>query len=424
MDRPLESGAITSPAGEGERRLICMLLQDHYGSDARVKREARTLEEEQYRIHLITLCGADDAPRIRRDGATRVETLRVRTRGLPRTPFFWLVKYLEFVVRAAWRAARLRPDVYHAHDLPMVVPAWLASLLHRAPIVYDAHELYPEMSHPHRLMRPAWRAVDRWAVQRVAAIIAVNRSRADIMVADYSAPEPAIIPNLPMWVPASELPDREASPVRQQVREHLGRVPAILLYQGLLGPSRCLDQVVEALAQVKTDVVLVLLGHHNVYVDGLLARAASLGVGDRVLYFGSIDSDELKAWTVGADAGLVIYARTPLNNYLCAPNKLFEYCMAGVPVVGCDYPEVRRPLETSAAGELFEPESPESIASAVDRLLGDPERLENARQATLEIRKQHHWGRAKDALLTLYRDLFVSDAAPQSVSGNCYTDER
>lgn len=424
MDRPPERGTENSTAEGQDRRLICMLLQHHYDNDARVKREARTLEEEQYRIHLITLCDEGDAPRIRSDGATRVETLQVRTRGLPRTPFFWLVKYLEFVVRAAWRAARLRPDVYHAHDLPMVVPAWLASFLHRAPIVYDSHELYPEMSHPHRLMGPAWRIVDRWAVRRVAALIAANRSRAEIMVADYSAPELAIIPNLPIWVPASELPDRETSPLRQRVHEQLGRLPAILLYQGLLGPSRCLDQVVAALAQVKTDVVLVLLGHHNVYVERLLAKASSLGVGDRVLYFGSIDSDELKAWTVGADAGLVIYARTPLNNYLCAPNKLFEYCMAGVPVVGCDFPEVRRPLETSAAGELFEPESAQSIASAVDRLLGDFERLEKARQATLEIRKQHHWGRAKEALLALYRGLFAADGQPQSASANSYTDER
>lgn len=351
-------------------------------------------------------------------GAKAAKVLRIDShcafqRGkalVARTPFFWLVKYLEFVIRAAFRAARLRPDVYHAHDLPMVVPAWLASCLHPAPIVYDAHELYPEMTQPHRLMGPAWRVVDRWAVRRVAAIIAVNRSRADIMVAEYSAPEPVIIPNLPVWVPMAELPDRQESPLRQKVHERLGRVPAILLYQGALGPSRCLDQVVEAMAQVKTDVVLTLLGHHDVYVDHLLEKAASLGIQDRVLYFGSIDSDELKEWTVGADAGLVIYARTPLNNYLCAPNKLFEYCMAGVPIVGCNYPEVRRPLETSAAGELFEPESPESIAIAVDRLLGDSGRLEQAREAALELRKDYHWGRARDALLTLYRDLFAKRA--------------
>ncbi|MCZ7618467.1 MAG: glycosyltransferase family 4 protein [Myxococcota bacterium] len=408
MDRPLEGGAPASAAGGDRQPLICMLLQHHYDNDARVKREARTLQEEQYRIHLITLCDEGAVPGIRSDGSTRVETLRVRSRGLPRTPFFWLVKYLEFVVRAAWRAARLRPDVYHAHDLPMVVPAWLASFLHPAPIVYDAHELYPEMTQPHRFMGPAWRVVDRWAVHRVAAIIAVNRSRADIMVADYSAPEPVIIPNLPVWIPMAELPDRHESPLRRKVHEQLGRIiPPILLYQGLLGPSRCLDQVVEALAQGKTDVVLALLGHHGAYVDHLLEKAVSLGIEDRVLYFGSIDSDELKQWTVGADAGLVIYARTPLNNYLCAPNKLFEYCMAGVPVIGCDYPEVRRPLETSAAGELFEPESPTSIAAAVDRLLGDPERLEEARQAALELREEHHWGRARDALLALYRDVFA-----------------
>ena len=92
--------------------------------------------------------------------------------------------------------------------------------------------------------------------------------------------------------------------------------------------------------------------------------------------------------------------------YLCAPNKLFEYCMASVPVIGCDFPEVSRVLQESPIGELFDVDSPDSIAAAIDRLLGDPDRLRQAREATADIRERHHWGVARRELERLYDGLF------------------
>jgi len=394
------------------RPLLCMLLQADYDGDARVKREARSLAE-RYRVHVIHLPGREDRSGARWDGEVRVEALQVAPRGLPRSPAFWLVKYAEFVVRAALRAARMRPKAYHAHDLPMVLPALIAARMAAAPVVYDAHELYAETEGHGRLLARVWRAIDRAVLRRVDRVIAVNPSRARVMVEELGAPEPVIVPNLPPLRPRDSLPAPEASPLRRFVDERSVGRPRILLYQGLIAPGRALDVAVRAMGRIRSDVVLVLLGFHNPGVDRLLALAAAEGVAGRVLYHPGVASDALADFTAGADAGLVSYASSPRNNYLCAPNKLFDYCMAGVPVVGCDLPEVRRLLTAHDVGELFDVGSPESLAAAVERLLGDPARLEPARRATGEVRERHHWGAAREALWGLYEGLL----APGRVAG-------
>lgn len=396
-------------SNDGRRRRICMLLHNRYEVDARVKREARTLAEE-FDLRVIHLCEGNETSGSFRDGPIEIERFNVATRKLPRSPLFWFLKYSEFSVRLAWRAARSRPDAYHAHDLPMVLPALLAARIHRAPVVYDAHELYAEMGmHSPRFSR-IWRAIDRWVLQRVDRVIAVNRSRADIMVKELGAPPPFIVPNLPIQMSASDLPRKENSPLLDFVHSRIGSPPPIVLYQGVLAEGRALEQVLEAVPRAQTPFLLVLLGHKTAYLGHLLEIAHERGLSDRVLHHPGVASDELSAYTVGADAGLVIYAKTPLNNYLCAPNKLFEYCMARVPVIGCDFPEVRRVLDEFPVGELFEVDSPDSIAAAIDRLVSSPDRMRQAREATAEVRERYHWGVARQELERLYAGLFEKQA--------------
>jgi glycosyltransferase involved in cell wall biosynthesis len=251
--------------------------------------------------------------------------------------------------------------------------------------------------------------MDRYAVRRASRVIAVNASRAAIMHAELGGTLPVVIPNLPLARDPSTLPRREHSPLRKFAARTLGvaeaELPPLLLYQGVMTGDRNLDCVVRALGLTRTPVVLVLLGFRGPPVDQLLTLARETGVAPRVLYHPGVDSDELPAYTAGADAGLVIYAREPRNNYLCAPNKLFEYCMAGVPVLGCDFPEVTRVLRAHAAGEWFDPDEPRQIAAAIDRLLGDPARLAAARTETRAVRERYHWGIAKVALEGLYAEL-------------------
>ncbi len=351
----------------------------------------------------------DQEPGVREEAGVEIERFQLATRDLPQTTFYWGIKFVELTLRMAWRAARhagvrlsrSRSDHGSGRDLRLLdVPCAGGLRLPRA-VERDGR--------PDTLAARFLAAVERWVLPRVTAVIAVNQSRAEVMIRELGSPPPFVIPNYPRYQPVAALPPRQTSPLRKFVLEQGRGHPLILLYQGVISQGRNLDRIVAAMAHVGAPVVLVLIGPAGPFNNALAAQADSLGIPDRVLIHGRIDSDLLPAYTVGADAGLVTYAETPRNNFLCAPNKLFEYCMAGVPVVGCAFPEVARVMKAYPIGESFESSDPETIAAAIDRLLGDPERLARAREATLVVREKFHWDAAVPDLDRLYDRVFAGE---------------
>jgi glycosyltransferase involved in cell wall biosynthesis len=94
-------------------------------------------------------------------------------------------------------------------------------------------------------------------------------------------------------------------------------------------------------------------------------------VSDRVRFMGRIEPSELHDYCCGASLGVVIYEHTTLNNYLAAPNKLFAYLMAGLPVAASGFPGLSAVLEAEGAGATFDPADEASVSSAMRGMLAD-----------------------------------------------------
>jgi glycosyltransferase involved in cell wall biosynthesis len=114
---------------------------------------------------------------------------------------------------------------------------------------------------------------------------------------------------------------------------------------------------------------------------------------------------ELQAHLGGADLGLVAYANTCRNNYYCAPTKLHEYAMAGVPVVAVDFPPVRDILSQYDYGRCFEPDNAEDLRQKIQECLDSVDRHEHmkveARRAAREVNWEHEGAR----LIEIFRAL-------------------
>ena len=105
--------------------------------------------------------------------------------------------------------------------------------------------------------------------------------------------------------------------------------------------------------------------------------------------------------------GAIPYRNVGLNNYYTSPNKLFEYCAAGVPVVASRFPELVKIVEGMGVGRTFDPESPEDIARVVNALLDDPKALEEARHHAREAGRTLSWEFESRKLLALYASIAV-----------------
>jgi len=133
------------------------------------------------------------------------------------------------------------------------------------------------------------------------------------------------------------------------------------------------------------------------------------GLEHRVYFAEPVPPDELVRYCMSASVGVVMYRSTGLNNYYATPNKLYEYIHAGLPVVASDFPALREIVDGHGLGCTFDPESPESIAAAINWVLADEQRYSTMKNNTLEAAKVFNWENESQKLRKVYERLVKSN---------------
>jgi len=377
---------------------IVMLVLNDIIDDPRVTKEAKALSDD-YKVLVLGLLRERRIP-LTLQGYT-LHPIKVRLRKRGGSSFRYFLGLGEWTIKAISRIVKHKPKVVHAHDLPALPAAYLGGRLCGAKVVYDSHELYTETGGYSRIVLFFWKVLERFLLKRVDLTIVANESRAQIMFREYNAPKvPAVIMNLPeIWEGASA-----PQGFRQRCWElGLNRKHSfIVLYQGGIGSGRDLDAIIISVKQWPETAGLVLMGNDN---DELKELALSLDLEDRVIFYPKVPMTDLIPLASEADMGLVSYATAPRNNYFCAPNKLFEYAAAGIPILGADLPEIRKYVTEYECGLLFKPRDYESIASAIELAVKSPELSKQYRQGAKKMINELNWEKEKERLLNLYKDL-------------------
>jgi len=298
--------------------------------------------------------------------------------------------HLRFWKELLAQARAIRPTVIHAHDYFMAFPAAVISGLVHARYVYDAHELIiPSPDETMGRRERVWYALERMSIGHSDLVITANEERAALMRAHYRLPSlPLPIRNIPPLAvrpstsaPAASLPRRSAGVVR-------------LVYQGDIALNRRVGEFVRAVAELGPAYEMVLLGS-GPDVDELRALIDRLDVGDRVWLPGRVPADELPALLRQCDLGVVSYPATGLNNVYCAPNKLYEYAQAGLPMVALPNPVLDRAFAAHGVGV-----SDADASSAIRRAT---ESLPALRAALPAFVQAHTWDTEAARLQEAYR---------------------
>lgn len=316
----------------------------------------------------------------------------------------YALSYAEFVAKAFARALRSGADLYEANDLPPLLPTLIAAKLRSRPIVYRAHELWPET---HAKVRFAWlwRRLDRWLVPLCDEVVTPDENRSRIYRDELGARhEPMTVRNCPPYRPpilGTRLRDELASRGRP--------FSSIVLYQGLVDSMRCIEEIAEATRHFSDGVLLVVIGSgFGKWAD----PAAALAGHERIVVLPRVPYTELPPFTASADIGILLYRNDCRNNYYCAPNKIFEYMMMGLPVIAADFPGMRSIVEGEGVGLCVDPEDPGAIAAAVNRLAGDTETRKRMKANALRVSvERYNWEQESRPLLARYRSLLAAGRA-------------
>ncbi len=121
---------------------------------------------------------------------------------------------------------------------------------------------------------------------------------------------------------------------------------------------------------------------------------------ENIFYHPAVSSDVLLGYTASADYGLLFYENSCLNHYYCSPNKIYEYIMAGLPIVVSNLFEMGRLVREYDIGIVAADDSPQGIAAAVEEI---HKRGRKSFQRQVErFKKVYNWENQEKTLLDVY----------------------
>lgn len=292
------------------------------------------------------------------------------------------------------------PTVVHCHDLPTVPIGLRVKRVTGAKVVYDAHEIYEEVSLLADWRRRRYRRLQRRVSGHVDAFITVNDSIHEFMRATYPRlPDGEVVCNA---VLRPQSPPQDDGRLRRAAEVADGQ--RILLYQGGFARHRGLDVLVRSAPLLPPDWTLVMMGWGA--FEGELRRVAQEvdPGGSRVRFIPGAPHAELRDWTAGADLGVIPYENVCLNHWFCSPNKLWEYPTAGVPILASPYPVLSEIVIGNGIGLLLDdPATPEGIARSVGG--ASARDLAAMREACMAFIAKDNWDRYEQRLLTVYEEM-------------------
>ncbi|MCG6658042.1 glycosyltransferase family 4 protein [Halomonas campisalis] len=390
-----------------------MLVWNTFQNDARVLNEAKTLARAGYQVTVHALALPGIAPRVetpeagitvRRCGGGQGRK-QIKSAGGRSASWFSLLLQASsrtFALLQMGRAAlRARPQVIHAHDVNVLPTAWLASKLAGAPLVYDAHEISTDREGYHAF-RGLVAGLEKRIMPRAAGTITTTDARAKFFARAYGIPRPLVLQNRP----------RRVQPPRgNRIRDELGLSEPwpIVLYQGGLQPGRGLLRLVEAAADVPNAYFVFIGGGRQRRELG--ERAESLGLSHRVRFIPTVVLRELPSYTASADIGVQPIENTCLNHFTTDSNKLFEYVMAGLPVVASRLPEISRVVAPHDLGLLVPPGDTPALAAAIRRLVDEPSLRDEYRSRAALAAQSLNWEAQEQALVDLYARVLPAPSA-------------
>jgi len=125
----------------------------------------------------------------------------------------------------------------------------------------------------------------------------------------------------------------------------------------------------------------------------------------RVEFVGKLERDEVKALLEESKMGLVTLH--PTINYIDAlPVKMFEYMLAGIPVIASDFPILKDIVNKERCGICVNPLDSRAIGEAIEYLATHDDEAEamgkRGKEAVIE---QYNWGVEEQKLLKLYKEV-------------------
>jgi glycosyltransferase involved in cell wall biosynthesis len=338
---------------------IILTVTNDLTYDQRMHRICTTLANAGYKVTLVGREQPASLPLDKRNYDQVRLSCRYQKGKLFYLGYNWrLYRYLSNLTGNLKRAGK--KVAVCAIDLDTILPVLRIAKKRNLPRVYDAHELFTELTEVKRrpFIYALWKWVERTAVPQFKNGYSVNQFIVDELNRRYGVGY-EVIRNMPF----STVPSAIGKNLPMQKLP-----PSFFLYQGAINEGRCFETLLPAMKSVT--VPLVIAGNGN-FFEQAKQLAVQNKVEDKIIFLGYVKPADLTQITPTAIAGITIFENTGLNQYYSLANRYFDYIQAGIPQLCVNYPEYAALNKQHETALLIDDLSPASIAASLNKLMVD-----------------------------------------------------
>ncbi len=369
---------------------IVMLLDNSYTNDGRVEREAESLAAAANNVVLFCVKNS-----MLPDNEIRNSVVIKRIFD-PQLHDFWKTNLL-FIHKEIIIAEK--PDVLHCHDQLMLhLGASVKKSLPNCILIYDSHELFHSWplnvsNYSSKILflkswivRKYQIARERNNAKNINYLITVNKSIAAILEKYFKLKNPALtIRNIPVKV------DFTTDPTFLRKKFDIPDSTKILVFIGsaIYPKTLNLEQVIDEVGDQPGLAFVIIAGEQGGKKE-IVNYVKSKDY--RNIYFHSkVPFPEIGNYLASCDVGLVpTYNKSDLSYWLALDNKLFEYILAGLPVLATVQPEIAAVVEKYSAGVCIIPDYKNAYLDGLKKILENIGFYkENSKNAGVSLNWQH-----------------------------------
>jgi len=353
------------------KNILIIFLGD-FNYDARCINMIRSFISENHRV---TLIGTHQE--IIND--TGLENVTFHSIELKRKRIF---RYIEFFIKAKQITSKQRYDIIVASDLYSLASACLSKT---KKIIYDCREIYTELAalESKYLYKKITYIYENYFLRYVNEIITTAKSDEKILKNIYNQHSHLSwnqIYNYPIQILDSKKID-----IRKELNIQTNH--KLIVYQGVIQKHRGVGQLIKLISRSQgLSAIIIGDGEEKKYYQDL---AKECSVQDKVFFVGKIPYLNLLQYTLACDIGWLVIKGHGISNQLALPNKLFEYAIAGLPVISSSLTNMKEIVEKYNLGVVVNEDSIQEQLAALEEIKNNFKKVNTQNYIKFSWSSQH-----------------------------------
>ncbi|PPC88105.1 MAG: group 1 glycosyl transferase [Methylotenera sp.] len=213
-----------------------------------------------------------------------------------------------------------------------------------------------------------------------------------------------------------EVPQRDNTQVQQHTQtEAPQNKPIHLIYIGTVSQARGRDVMLDAMAVLAKETALLkrngaikltIVGATESESTFCQQRVKALKIEQFVQIVGRVSGHEIPAYLAQADVGICLWEQNQWNEFN-PPTKLFEYLVAGIPVLASNIRTHTRYINDWQNGLIFDYDA-QSLAHTIFQLHTNKHELLKFKHHAVMSGRQHVWSKIEPVFLDAIQKLSAS----------------